>query len=141
MKMLVAVDGSAASLQALDSLARHLAWYREPPQITLVYVHLALPYKRAVAWAGHEAVQRYYDEESAAALAPARAFLDGRSIAYAVEQRVGDPAHEIVTCAAAGGYDLIALGTHGHSALANVVLGSVATRVLALARQPVLLLK
>jgi nucleotide-binding universal stress UspA family protein len=33
------------------------------------------------------------------------------------------------------------MGTHGHSALTNVVLGSVATRVLAQCRIPVLLVR
>ena len=36
---------------------------------------------------------------------------------------------------------MIAMGTHGHTALANLVMGSVATRVLARSKVPVLLLK
>ena len=37
--------------------------------------------------------------------------------------------------------DLIVMGTHGHSALGNLVLGSVATGVLARSRVPVLLIR
>ena len=36
---------------------------------------------------------------------------------------------------------MIALGTHGHTALGNLVMGSVATGVVARSRVPVLLLK
>jgi nucleotide-binding universal stress UspA family protein len=36
---------------------------------------------------------------------------------------------------------MIALGTHGHTALGNLVMGSVATTVVARSRLPVLLLK
>jgi nucleotide-binding universal stress UspA family protein len=36
--------------------------------------------------------------------------------------------------------DLIVMGTHGHSALGNVVMGSVATGVLARCKAPVLLI-
>jgi nucleotide-binding universal stress UspA family protein len=36
---------------------------------------------------------------------------------------------------------MIALGTHGHTALANLVMGSVATSVLARSKMPVLFLK
>ncbi len=141
MKILVAVDGSARSLAMLEHLVRRFAWFRESPRITLVYVHRALPYKRAVAWAGKEAVHRYYEEESDEALAGARALLDGHAITYALEKRVGDPAHEIVALADAGAFDIIAIGTHGHTALENLVMGSVATKVLAASKIPVLLVK
>ena len=50
-------------------------------------------------------------------------------------------ADEIVARAAAGNYDMIAMGTHGHTALANLVMGSVATRVVATSTVPVLLMK
>jgi nucleotide-binding universal stress UspA family protein len=33
------------------------------------------------------------------------------------------------------------MGTHGHTALANLVMGSVATKVLAISRVPVLFMK
>ncbi len=36
---------------------------------------------------------------------------------------------------------MIAMGTHGHTALANLVMGSVATRVVATSTVPVLLMK
>jgi nucleotide-binding universal stress UspA family protein len=141
VKLLLAVDGSAPSLAAVDSLTRRLRWFRDPTELTLLNVHPAIPYKAAAAWAGRDAVSRYYDEESDGALAEARAMLESRRIAYAVEKRVGDPADQIVQCAAEKAIDLIVLGTHGHSALANVVMGSVATRVVATTSVPVLLLK
>jgi nucleotide-binding universal stress UspA family protein len=36
---------------------------------------------------------------------------------------------------------MIAMGTHGHTALANLVMGSVATRVVATSQVPVLLIR
>ena len=141
MKLLLAVDGSSPSLAAVEALADRLRWFREPTELTLLHVHPAIPYKAAAAWAGHDAVAKYYDEESDAALAAPRAMLESRGIQHAVEKRVGDPATEIVQCAGAKAIDLIVMGTHGHSALANVVMGSVAMRVLAMTAVPVLLLK
>ena len=44
--------------------------------------------------------------------------------------RHGHASNEIAELAHAGKYDLIVMGTHGHSALGNLVLGSVATGVL-----------
>jgi nucleotide-binding universal stress UspA family protein len=138
MRILFATDGSPRALAALESLLSHLDWFRESASLTLLYTHMPLPYKRAVAWAGKEAVHEYYEEESEDALAPSRRLLEKAGIAYGVEKRIGDPAHEIVGHATAGGFDLIVLGTHGHTALAGLVLGSVATKVLAMSKTPVL---
>ncbi len=141
MKILVAVDGSAHALATVAGLIKRLPWFHGTPQLTLFYAHPPLPYKHAAAWAGKEAIHGYYEEESEAALAGARALLEGERIAFTAQKKVGDAAHEIVTFAAANGFDLIAMGTHGHTALENLVMGSVATKVLAAARVPVLLLK
>jgi nucleotide-binding universal stress UspA family protein len=141
MKILIAVDGSPHSLAAVAALADRVAWFRDKPQLTLLHSHLPIPYKAAAAWAGHEVVAKYYDEESDAALADARKLLDARGIACVVEKCVGEPGAEIVRHAAAEGFDLVVMGTHGHSASENLVMGSVATKVLARSKVPVLFLK
>src|SRR5262245_9160397 len=50
----------------------------------------------------------------------------------------GSPAYAIVDYARANGIDLIVMGTHGRGALAHLVMGSVAERVVRLATCPVL---
>ena len=50
------------------------------------------------------------------------------------------PALAITEYATKNNADLIVMGTHGHSALGNLVLGSVATGVLARCKVPVLLI-
>lgn len=141
MKILCAVDGSPHSHAAVEKLSRRLDLFRERPQVTLMYVHPPLPYKHAVAWAGKAAVAAYYAEESDAALADAVKTLEGLGVGFVVEKHVGDPSDELVRIAEAGGYDLLVMGTHGHGALGNLVLGSVATKVLAKTRVPVLFLR
>ena len=141
MKILVAVDGSAHSLGTVAALADRIAWFSALPAITLLHAHLPIPYKAAAAWAGHEAVARYYSEESDAALAGAAELLGKRGVPFAVEKCVGDPAEEIVRHASSGAFDLIAMGTHGHTALGGLVMGSVATKVLARSKVPVLFMK
>ena len=139
MKILVAIDGSTQALAALEKLVGKFGYFREIPRLTLIHVHPAIPYKAAAAWAGKEVVARYYAEEADAALATAREWLVARGIPFEIEKRVGNPAEEIVARAIAGNYDMIAMGTHGHTALANLVMGSVATRVVATSAVPVLL--
>ena len=141
MKILVAVDGSPHSLGTVAALADRIGWFSALPAITLLHAHLPIPYKAAAAWAGHEAVARYYSEESDVALAGAVELLGKRGVPFAIEKSVGDPADEIVRHAAAGSFDLIAMGTHGHTALAGLVMGSVATKVLARSKIPVLFMK
>jgi nucleotide-binding universal stress UspA family protein len=51
--------------------------------------------------------------------------------------RVGGPAHGIDDIAKRVGADLIVVGTRGHTALSNLLLGSVAQRLLAIADRPV----
>jgi nucleotide-binding universal stress UspA family protein len=141
MKILFGTDGSPCALAALKSLAERLHWYRDLVELTVINVHPPVPYKRAAAWAGKDALERYYDEEGNAALQPAVDELTRRGIAHRIEKRIGEPAPSIVAAAAEGHFDLIALGTQGHSALENLMLGSVAIKVLAHASTPVLLLR
>ena len=55
-------------------------------------------------------------------------------------KRVGPIAESIVDQARQSGSNMIYMGTRGMTALANVLLGSVATRVLHLAHIPVVLI-
>jgi nucleotide-binding universal stress UspA family protein len=141
MKILFGTDGSPCALAALKSLAERLGWFRDPVELTVINVHPPVPYKRAAAWAGNDALERYYDEEGNAVLEPAAEELTRRGITHRIEKRVGEPAPTIVAAAEEGRFDLIALGTQGHSALENLMLGSVAIKVLAHASTPVLLLR
>lgn len=140
MRIVVPTDGSPASIAALKELLPHLAWFAKPATLALVHVHEKIPYSRAVAWVGKDAAQKYYDEESDAALAPASALLNAAGVAFESLRRVGDPAQEIVALSQEWKADLIAIGRHGHSALEKLLLGSVAQKVVAAAKVPVLLL-
>jgi nucleotide-binding universal stress UspA family protein len=53
----------------------------------------------------------------------------------------GDPAREITEAAAREGCDLIAMSTHGHRLIKDIVYGSVANEVRHLSRVPVLLVR
>ncbi|MFO1323077.1 MAG: universal stress protein [Burkholderiales bacterium] len=140
MKILVPTDGSEASVAAISRLLPRLAWFAEMPALAVLNVHPHIPYARAVAWAGKEAAHKYYDDECAAALAPACALLDAQGVPYERAQRTGDAAHEIVKLAGEWNADLIAMGRHGHSAIATLLMGSVTQKVLATASLPVLIL-
>lgn len=73
-----------------------------------------------------------------ACAAEAERLLRALRVPATVEVRSGDPAETLVTTAAQGGHQLIALGHHGRGALREMLLGSVAKRVLAGAPCPTL---
>lgn len=64
--------------------------------------------------------------------------LDAEGIAVHYEVGVGPPAEEIVRFAREKDVDLVVMGTHGHTGLAHVLLGSVAERVVRRGPCPVL---
>jgi nucleotide-binding universal stress UspA family protein len=76
---------------------------------------------------------------SAEALAAARRLLDDAGVPATARAATGDTAEAIVAAAADLGCDGIVMGRRGLGALAGLVLGSVSSRVLGLARVPVTL--
>lgn len=141
LKMLLPVDGSPSSVNATRKVIDTLRWYRETPAIELCTVHLPLPRVPNMGqFVSHDMVQKYYADESDAMLKPSRDLLDAAGIAYTVQRLVGPIAESIVERAKQSGADMICMGTRGMSALANMAMGSVTTRVLHLAHVPVLLI-
>jgi nucleotide-binding universal stress UspA family protein len=141
VKILLAVDGSETATRATRKLVEMGAWFKDPPHVELVTVHLPLPHVGGFAGAvvNHDMVSRYYAEEGAKVLAAPQKLLDDAKVQYVPHVLVGEVAHAIIDHAQKAGCELICLGTRGRSAISNLVLGSVATKVLHLAKVPVLL--
>ena len=142
MKILLAVDGSKSSLDAVKLVIDHAGWYRGRPEIELLNVHPALPKLPRMSLAvSRKQVQRYYREEGEAALDGARKLLDAAAVAYRTTLLVGNPANAIVKHAKAGRFDLIVVGNAGRSGVGNLLIGSVASKVLHLSEIPVMLVR
>ena len=140
MKILLAVDGSQYTKRMLAYLAVHDEWFTSDHEYTAFHGVLALPH-RAVAFAGPELVRGYYHDDAEAVFGPIRIFLKRRGIEATFVHKVGHPAENIAKLAEKGKFDLLVMGSHGHGALAGLVLGSVATKVLAQCSTPVLLIR
>src|SRR5690348_10572464 len=118
MKILLAVDGSKASLDAVKNVIDHVGEFREAPQIELVTVHRPVPQVRGLgAGVGKSQLERYYQEEGERTLAAAKKLLDAAGIPYQPQVLVGDPAESIVKQCRKGRCDIVALGAKGRSAL------------------------
>jgi nucleotide-binding universal stress UspA family protein len=96
---------------------------------------------RARKLVGKEAVASYQREEAEKVLGPVIQFLLRHGINAKSLTQVGHAGEMIAKTAESGKFDMVVLGSHGHSALGNLVMGSVATQVLALCKVPVLLVR
>ena len=131
MKLLLAVDGSECSVRVAQKVVASINDFKQPLDIELFAAHLPVPHVPNMGIViKKEMLDRYYAEECEAMLAPARKVLDSAGIKYTVNTRVGPIAESIVAEASAVGCDYLYMGTHGRTPLANMILGSVVTRVL-----------
>lgn len=142
LKILIPVDGSPAALDAARFAAGKLAaGSREAVELHLLNVQPPVATGDVTLFVSRDQIEHWQREEGDRALAQARAELDRLGAAYSHHVCVGHAAEAIIAYAREHGADLIVMGNHGKGALANLLMGSVATRVLQQAVTPVLLVK
>jgi nucleotide-binding universal stress UspA family protein len=83
----------------------------------------------------------YYEEEAQKVLEPVQAFAKRHKWNVTALHRVGHAADVIAKMATTGKFDLLVMGSHGHSNLKSLLLGSVTTRVMALRKTPLLIIR
>ena len=140
MNILLAVDGSSYTKKMLAYLTTHDDIFRVSSAFTMLTVQMPLP-PRARAAVGAAIATGYYADEAAKVTNPVVKFLKRHGIEPKVVHKVGQPGEQIAKLAESGRFDLVMMGSHGHGALAGLVMGSVATQVLAHCSVPVLLVR
>ena len=140
MKILLAIDGSKYTKKMLAYLSAHTELFSPDNEFTVFTAQPALP-PRVRAALDAETVSSYYADEVEKVLSPACKFLLRHNINAKSDWKPGIAGEAIRKFAIAGKFDLIMMGSHGQSALANLVMGSVATQVLAKTTIPVLLVR
>ena len=140
MKILLAVDGSAYTKKMLAYLVTHEDLFSNNNSFTLLTVQPQLP-TRARNVVGKEAADNYYRQESERVLGPATQFLLRHGIDAKTVSKVGHAGEVICKTADTGKFDMVVMGSHGHGLFGSLVMGSVATQVLAHSKVPVLLVR
>jgi nucleotide-binding universal stress UspA family protein len=141
MKILVPIDGSQNALRALRHVLDNRAWYSEPLEVHLLNVQLPVASGGVKMFISQDQLNEFYEEQGQAALKPARDLVQAAGLACHVRVGVGDTAAMIAGYARDEGCAFIVMGTRGLGSIANMLLGSVATKVIHLAEVPVLLIK
>lgn len=139
-KILLPVDGSECSLHAVRHVASLAGHFKG------LEAHLANVQPLGDDWMTRRA---FKSEELAdmekewgeSAIGPARALLGEAGITPVEHLVQGEAAQTIVRLAEDLGCDQIVMGTRGLGSLGDLIMGSVATKVLHLAKLPVTLVK
>lgn len=140
MKIMVAVDGSAASL---DAVRHAIALVREGLRASLLLANVQEPthlYEMVLA-RDLAMIERAAQDAGAHALQPAAALARAAGLEVETEIATGEPAHLLVEVAENFGCEMIVVGARGAGSLRNAVLGSVSTELLHSASMPVLVVK
>ena len=132
--ILVTLDGTPSDRAIIE----HVKQLAKMANSRLVLLHVADGW--AARTYGRDAVSAEIAEDTAY-LAKVKAEFQLADISAEAELAFGDPASEIIKWVKQKGCDLVAMSTHGHRFLADVFLGTTASRVQHNISAPVLLLR
>jgi manganese transport protein len=132
--ILLTLDASAADRPIIDHIKKLAGVMRS----RVILLHVATG--PVAQFHGPNAAGEAIDE-SRAYLDKVKAEFKASGIPAEVEFGYGEPVREIVKWVNEKGCDLVAMGTHGHKLLADLVLGTTAIRVQHSISVPVLLLR
>jgi nucleotide-binding universal stress UspA family protein len=133
-KILVTLDATAAD----KTILAHIRLLAKQCRSRLVLLHVADGW--AARTYGADAVHSEITEDRAY-LAGLKAELEAEGFSVEAELAYGDPAAEIVRWVRANSCDLVAMSTHGHRLLGDLLHGSTAHQVQHRVDVPVLLIK
>ena len=132
--ILLTLDATPTDRAIIDHV-KQLATYMKS-SVVLLHVATGVPAQiHGSSAAGQEI------EQDNAYLAAVKAEFDAAGIPVQAELGYGVPAKEIVKWVDERGCDLVAMSTHGHGMIADLFLGTTATRVQHSISVPVLLLR
>ncbi|OYT90287.1 MAG: universal stress protein UspA [Burkholderiales bacterium PBB3] len=140
MKLLIPVDGSELSLEAVRFAVRVLLAGLHGEVVLANVQEPANLYELIVAH-DPDVIDQVSADAGLHALQGARELLDAAEVAYECEVAKGDPAHTIIDISERFACDLIVMGARGTSALRSAMLGSVSNEVLHASAVPVMIVK
>ena len=132
--ILVTLDGTASDRAIIE----HVKELAKLAKSRLVLLHVADGW--AARTYGRDAVSPEIREDTEY-LRQTQAEFQSAGITAEAELAYGEPADEIIRWVEHRGCDLVAMSTHGHRFLADVFLGTTATRVRHRVSVPILLLR
>jgi nucleotide-binding universal stress UspA family protein len=141
MKLLVAIDGSAASQNAVKYAARLFQSLNGLNHISLMTVQDDSSLRLFKKYTPKGSVEDYLRENADKNLAWAVKYLNKINVAHDMIIQYGHPSEQIIKASKAGSFNMIIMGAKGRSSWADTLMGSVAQRVVGNSKIPVLLIQ
>lgn len=141
MKILLPIDGSKTSINAAKYVAQLIGNLRSKASVTLMSVHDDFGLNHVKQFVSKSVVDDYLREISEKELKPAQKVLDAAGIKHSMIIKRGHVANENLETAKKEKFDMIVMGAKGRGGVMDLLIGSVAQRVVSSAKQPVLLVK
>lgn len=148
LKVGIAVDGSRYGREAVKYILRHKALFGARPDFTLLHVvsdfaGAVMPDMGGIALPAFspDEVRALQKKAFEAAVGPVRKLLGKEGLSAGEVCLIGNAGDELSAYAKKKKLDLLVLGSHGYGAFKAAVLGSVATRVMAHSKVPLLLIR
>lgn len=140
MKILLPVDGSEASL---DAVREALSLVRAGLRASVVVANVQEPATLYEMLLAHDpdVIEEVAAKAGLHLLEPALALVREAGVEHEVEVARGDPAHTLVDIVERFACDLVVMGARGMGTLRRALLGSVSHEVLHAAPVPVLIVK
>jgi nucleotide-binding universal stress UspA family protein len=124
MKILLPVDGSKSAINACKYVAKLSADLKSKCVVTLINVHDDVGLNHVKQFVAKSVVDDYLREISEKELKPAQKALDAAGIKYTIVIK-----------------DMIVMGSKGRSGFIDMIMGSIAQKIVSGAKQPVVLIK
>jgi nucleotide-binding universal stress UspA family protein len=140
-KLLVPFDNSDNAKRALQH-AIQLAKQNTATELVIVHAHEPpIVYGEIAIYMPEERANELQRQHSEAVLKAGVEIAKEAGVTFTSEILIGDIAKSVVSCAEKHGCDGIVMGTRGMGAVGNLLMGSIATKVIHLTKLPVTLVK
>lgn len=140
IRILLPVDDSAGSRNAVDAFLRQLDWYREIPEMHVLNVQPPLR-GDITNFLKAELIEQYHRDEGQKAIKPIRSAVEAAGVKAEFHVMVGHAAETICRFSAERDCHQIVMGAGLVGSVGGWILGSTVTRVLRQSTSPVLVMR
>jgi nucleotide-binding universal stress UspA family protein len=138
-KILIPIDGSDSAARALQFLVKRMLAGMKA-DVYLINVQAPIRLNAEPAFTA-ESIQKMQEAAGEETLQAARTVLDTAGVLYKTKVAIGEVAPSIAQYAKEQNCSAIIMGTRGMGSVGNLILGSVATKVMHLVDIPVTFIK
>lgn len=141
-RVLLPIDGTECALNAANLIIAKRSRYSNPDDLDIHLVNVQPKLSHDITrFASRSQIEGFHHDESEKAMRKACELFSAVGAKFTCHHLVGSAAETIAELAESLRCDQIVMGTHGRSAIAELLTGSITLKVVHLSKVPVLLVK